>query len=510
MSINCAKIAGSHQGIHSDSINGMYIFEPMSFFPSDWDDDDEEFDGNVEELVIAFESHNREDFSPRELLEIFRYYTLNQIEPNQEKRGLNLMKSVLEAGINQFPYIPVFAIHMAEVLIREKNYRLARKYLSQAREYNAFEPALYFVDSVILALEGRKEKANEAMLKGIELAAEDEAALEDYLELLMFYGLFDMAVPVLDQALKNGSDVSYILEKWINGNTDKDQIPSVIPMLEKMVDDDPYSEDAWFLLGTAWLELENHEKSLWAFDYAITINDNFLEAWIGYLESLYETGKYKDFIESLLKQQARFSANAFEELQGLYAWSLFETGQVNESRQLYRDILKKSPQDAESWYSMGLTFHYEQNYVAAVPYLERAYELNPAESDYGIVLAAAYFGCSEHEKWEALYDIITQEHPEEEEAWLDWGVALHETGETERALETTQLGLKQNPNSYKLMYRLSALCYLTGQQSAAEYLLETALSVNAEDHTQMFIFAPELKKAGSLLRVIARYINPGI
>jgi len=481
----------------------------MSFFPSDWDDE-EGFDGNVEELVKEFESQRREDFSPRELLEIFRYYSLNQIQTNEEKRALNLMKTVLEAGLDQFPYIPVFAIHMAEVLIREKNYRLARKYLAQATEYNAFEPSLYFVESLILSLEGRKAKAIEAMNKGLELAGNDEESLEDFLELLIFYGQFELAIPVLDRALQNGSDVGYILEKWLTGNLEKEQVTHLLPLLEKMVDDDPFSEDAWFLLGTAYLELENHEKALLAFDYAVTINENFLEAWIGYLESEYETEKYTDFIAHFLEQQLRFSPGALDELQGLYAWSLYETDKITEARQVYREILKKAPQDSESWYSMGLTFHYEQNYPAAVPYLERAYELNVTEPDYGIVLAAAYFGASENDKWAALYAVIIELHPEAEEAWLDYGVALYETGDTDKSLETTQLGLKQNPNSHKLMYRLSALCYLTGQQAAAEYLLETALSVNAEDHAQMFIFAPELKKAGSLLRIIARYINPEI
>ena len=265
-----------------------------------------------------------------------------------------------------------------------------------------------------------------------------------------------------------------------------------------------------FLLGTAWLELENHEKSLSAFDYAITINDNFLEAWIGYLESLYENEKYVEFVEHLTLQKTRFPTDSFDELDGLNAWSLYETGKINEARQLYRSILKKDAQDGESWYSMGLTWHYESNYPAAIPYLERAFELNPAEPDYGIVLAAAYFGARENEKWEAMYDVLAQQHNEQEEVWLDWGVALHETGDTEKALEITQLGLKHNPNSFRLMYRLSALCYLTGQQAAAGYLLESALSVNAEDHVQMFIFAPELKKASSLLRIIARYINPGL
>ena len=93
--------------------------------------------------------------------------------------------------------------------------------------------------------------------------------------------------------------------------------------------------------------------------------------------------------------------------------------------------------------------------------------------------------------------------------WLDWGVALHETGDSDKAIEITQNGLTSLPGNHKLLYRMCALCYLTGQKEVAEYLLETALQINAEDHNQLFIFAPELKKSGSLLRIISKHIQPG-
>lgn len=482
----------------------------MSFFPSDWDDEeDDAFQGDIEELVSEFEQKRRDDFSPRELLEIFRFYSFSTTKPKEEK-GQSLIKTVLEQGVNQFPYMPVFAIHMAEMLMREKNYRLARKYIAQAREYNAFEPALFFVESVIVSLEGRKEKAFELMNYGLELAGDDEETLEDYLELLVFYEQFDMALPILEKSLAKGSDVSYILEKWLGGTSDKQMIGKLLPLLQKLVDEDPYSEDGWFLLGSAYSDIENHEKATWAYDFAATINENFLEAWIGYMESIYELEQYANFIKHYTEQSERFGANALAELKGLLAWSQYEAGNIQESRRIYREVLKESPTDSESWYSMGLTWHYEGNYSAAIPYLERAWELNSTESDYGIVLAAAYFGVRDQDKWEAMYEVISQDHGDNEEVWLDWGVALYETGDTNKAIEVTQEGLKQNPNSYLLMYRLSALCYLTGQQAAAEYLLENALNVNAEEHAQMFIFAPELKKAGSLLRIIARFINPGL
>ncbi|MBL7811968.1 MAG: tetratricopeptide repeat protein [Bacteroidetes bacterium] len=482
----------------------------MSLFPSDWDDEeDDEFEGNIEELVREFEGKQREDFTSRELLEIFRYYSYNT-GITDAAPGFTRIKRVLELGITQFPYMPVFAIHLAEVLIRENNFRMARKYIHQAREYNAFEPALFFIDAVIFALEGRTEKANDMLNRGLELAGNDEAVLEDLLELLIFYGQFDMALPVLEKSLEIGSDVNYIMEKWLNHTEDKHLVAAVIPMLERMVDQSPYAEDTWYLLGSAFMELEEHAKAEWAFDYAVTINDTFHEAWIGYLEAVYENEKYKEFLQLLAEQTPRFPAGAFDELQGLQAWSLYETGDIKGSRTHYREVLRKNPQDSESWYSMGLTWHYEQNFSAALPYLEKAWELNPEEADYGIVLAAAYFGMHEAEKWEAIYETLAAEHPNEEEVWLDWSLALWETGQTDRALETTQNGLKHNPGNARIMYRLAAMCYLTGQQAAAEYLLETALTFHAEDHTQMFIFAPELKKAASLLRIIARFTNPGL
>lgn len=483
----------------------------MAFFPSDWDDEEQDdFEGNVEELVKEFESHKRDNFSPRELLEIFRFYSYNQMGANDGGRGFRLMKTVLELGMDQFPYIPVFAVHMAEVLMREKNYRLARKYIAKAREYSAFEPALFFMEATILGLEGRKEKALEVMREGMELSGEDEQGMEDFLELLIHYEQFDLAMPVLEKSIELGADVNYIVEKWLNQTEDKQVLNALLPLLERMVDRDPYNEESWYLLGNACSSAEEHERASTAYDFAVTINENFLEAWIGLLESYYELEDYEAFIRHISEQEPRFHPSAFEELKGLLAWSTYETGHVKEARNLYHEVLKNHPEDSESWYSMGLTYHYEHNYPAAIPYLEKAYELKNNEADYGIVLAAAYFGNGNQEKWQALYEVLSEEFPAEDEVWLDWGVALRETGDTDRALEITQEGIKHNPGNCKLLYRMAALCYLTAQQPAAEYLLETALGINADEHTQMFIFAPELKKAGSLLRIIARFTNPGL
>jgi tetratricopeptide (TPR) repeat protein len=337
----------------------------MGFFPSDWDDEEQDdFSGNVEELVREFESNKDATFSPRELLEIFRYYSYNQLMANDGSKGFMLMKTVLEQGIDQFPYIPVFAIHMAEVLMREKNYRMARRYIAKAREYSAFEPALFMVDAAIYGLEGRKEKAMELLKEAMELAGEDEQAMEDFLELLIHYGQFELALPVLDKCLDLGGDIHYIVEKWLGQTQDKNHVRALLPMLERLVDKDPYAEEAWYLLANACADLEDYTRAIEAFDFAVTINENFIEAWLGYMEALYEHEDYNSFIMHYREQSERFHKGAFDELKGLLAWSHYETGKVKEARTLYHEVLKSTmnrnmPKPFPIWKKHGNLIHWK-------------------------------------------------------------------------------------------------------------------------------------------------------
>jgi tetratricopeptide (TPR) repeat protein len=157
---------------------------------------------------------------------------------------------------------------------------------------------------------------------------------------------------------------------------------------------------------------------------------------------------------------------------------------------------------------MGLTWHYEENYTSAIPYLEKAYDIDRFEPDYGMVLASAYFGANLADKWEPLYQTLTLEHPNNPELWLDYITALHENGESEKSLEVIEQALTNNPQHPGLLYRFSALCYLNNQVNAALLVLERALELNPNDHVQLFTFAPELKKARAILTCISKFTTP--
>jgi tetratricopeptide (TPR) repeat protein len=481
----------------------------MRFFPSDYDDDDfdESFDGfqgDVDSLANDFESKKREQFTARELIELFRYYT----NPSEQRNPFQLdqyAKMVIELGIQTFTYIPVFTLHMVEWLVHEHKYKKAHKYVDQALGYNPMDPTLVLIRGIVHGHEGARKLAFDFIHQALDMAGDDESLYEDFLDMVLHFEQYDLAAPIAKKALVYDAEIIPILEKYINRTEETHIIKMLIPAVEAQIDKDPYMAEAWYLLGLAYHGVDEFDEAIKAFDYAVTINDTFMDAWIGLVEARYENEDYENVVSDYEQLIKKFPEKSMEDIDGLYAWSLHEVGLSSKSREIYKGILKRFPQDAECWYSLGLTYHHEEQYQVAMPYLEKAYQLDPSEVDYGVVLASAYFGTNQTEKWKRLYEELSETFPFEPELWLDWGVALYENGEAGDALDITETGLENNPQSIQLLYRLAALFYLTGNKDMGLMVLEKALEFDATEYTGMFTFAPELKNSLKILTLIGKY-----
>ncbi len=481
----------------------------MSFFPSDWDDELDEdmggFQGDLDVLAKDFESQSRESFTARELMELFRYYSSQMPEQLNAFHSEKYAKMVIELGIQTFPYISIFTLHMVEWLMSEGKYRKAHKYLEQATAYTPFEPTLLMMKAVLHGHEGARKLAFDAMKSALEVIGDDEGPLGDFLDMVLHYEQYDLAEPIAMKALETQAEIIPIFERHINKTEDTNIVMLLIPVIEAQIDKEPYLAEAWQVLGEAYSIMEDHEKALNAFDYAVTINEKYIEAWLGWIEAAYELEYYPKVVARYEELLNEFPPKILESVRGLYAWSLYEVGRLAECREMYKKILTIDSNDSESWYSLGLTYHQEGKYGTAIGYLEKARQLDATQSDYGIVLASAYFGNHQTEKWQALYEELTENFPFEPELWLDYGLALHETGEMDKALDVTETGLENNPHSVPLLYRLAALCYLNGNHDLGLLVLEKALEFDSTEYPTMFNFAPELKASTKIMALIAKF-----
>ena len=74
-----------------------------------------------------------------------------------------------------------------------------------------------------------------------------------------------------------------------------------IRLHQKLIDDQPYSELAWFNLGSAYQGLKLYEKAIDAYQYAVVINEKFDYAYRNIGDAYIRLRKYKEAIEVLEK-----------------------------------------------------------------------------------------------------------------------------------------------------------------------------------------------------------------
>jgi tetratricopeptide (TPR) repeat protein len=105
----------------------------------------------------------------------------------------------------------------------------------------------------------------------------------------------------------------------------------------------------------------------------------------------------------------------------------------------------------------------------------------------------------------ACYQDIILLDPMMMEAWLDWSYVLFVENKQEESAEIVSKALKLSPDNHQLHYRMATYLYALGKTRQAKVHLETALSINFDDHFLIFEIMPQLQNVSDILSLIAMY-----
>lgn len=172
---------------------------------------------------------------------------------------------------------------------------------------------------------------------------------------------------------------------------------------------------------------------------------------------------------------------------------------------LWTDILKKSPNKARAWNNMGKALIDMNNHIEAIPYLDKAIELNPK-------YAAAY-----HNRAKARVKLLIYEgaisdykkiiHLAANDADLFYYLDIYNTelgtiygmsGKTDEAIRSFQDALSHNPNIEKVHYNLGVL--LLGKNKSDEALkhFKRSMHLNPRREKVRLIAGSILVKQGKI------------
>lgn len=144
-------------------------------------------------------------------------------------------------------------------------------------------------------------------------------------------------------------------------------------------------------------------------------------------------------------------------------WQIHQQRKYAEAEHIYRDVLSKSPNDANAWCFLGIALHDQRQYALAVDCYRKALHLNPvfpiALNNLGNSLR--YVNCVEEadECFQKAIDL----KPDYLNAFKNRGTLHVWTGALDRGLAYYEQALKINPNEAELHRNLGVIYLLQGR-----------------------------------------------
>ncbi|MDP4247273.1 MAG: hypothetical protein Q8932_15640, partial [Bacteroidota bacterium] len=207
----------------------------------------------------------------------------------------------VELGMEQYPYSSALLIKKADLMIATRRYQEALNILERVELLDSADINLYILKTdAYLALD-QQEKAV-ALLENALLHFQGEERIELLFELADVYDdyeefdkIFDCLKLILEQEPGN-EEALYKICFWTDFTGRNEES---IRLHQQIIDDNPYSELAWFNLAAAFQGLKLYEKAVDAYKYALAIDEKFDYAYRNMGDAYIRLRKFKDAIESL-------------------------------------------------------------------------------------------------------------------------------------------------------------------------------------------------------------------
>jgi tetratricopeptide (TPR) repeat protein len=418
------------------------------------------------------------------------------------------LASALEAadyGIQQYPYSSILLIKKADLLIAKRLYREALSLLEKAELLDNGDINLYILKTdVYLALDQQK-KAADLLEKAIysfegderiELLFELADVYDDYEE---FDKVFNCLKLILEQDQTN-EEALYKICFWTDYTGRNEE---GIKLHQKIIDEHPFTELAWFNLGAAFQGIKLYEKAIDAYQYAIAIDEKFDYAYRNMGDAYLRMRKYKEAIEVLQKvlELSRPEDVIYEALGHCYD----KLKNYAQARFHYRKASHLSPEDSHLHYKIACTYMNERQWESAIKHLENAMRIQRSRPDYSFALAQCYVQLDKIKDAIIYFSNFIKARPKNIKGWKELIKCLYDAAYYEEALQQVHNALKNTTNKPIMIFYKAAVLFALGKSKDALVILEAAMEKYPKMIKQLVDLEPSLLQNQHVVSLIAKY-----
>jgi tetratricopeptide (TPR) repeat protein len=422
-----------------------------------------------------------------------------------EREDIGSALEAAEKGAEQYPFSSTMIIRKADLLIATHKYREALTLLDHAAMLDSSDINVYILRTdAYLALD-KQEKAVEILEQALTLFTGEERisllfeladVYDDYQE---FEKVFDCLKLILEQE-PNNEEALYKICFWTDFTGRNEES---IKLHQKIIDEYPYNDLAWFNLAAAYQGIKLYEKALDAYHYAVAINEKFDYAYRNMGDAYIRLKKYKEAIEVLQKvlELTKPESLIYEAL-GYCFDKLRNNGQA---RFYYRKASHISPDDSKLYYKIACTYFNEGEWESAVKQLETALKIHRHQTEYNLLMGECKMQQGFYKDAIHYFSAVVSQSPKNRKGWEALVRCLYLGKYYEEAKEQVTAAIKILNTPPIFVYYLSAIFFALGKSKEGILQLENAMTAAPKLVKRFVELNPSILQNHSVVDVISKF-----
>ncbi|MEP6712586.1 MAG: tetratricopeptide repeat protein [Ferruginibacter sp.] len=422
-----------------------------------------------------------------------------------EKEQIPQALEAAQYAIDQYPYSSSLLLLKANLLIVLRKYNEALHTLEQVELFDTTDTTLYILKTdVYLALDLQEKAAEvlEAALENfdgeekIDLLFELADVYDDYEN---FEKVFDCLVVILKMD-PNNEEALYKICFWTDFTGRNEE---AIKLHQKIIDDHPFNELAWFNLGAAYQGIKLHEKAIEAYLFAVAIDEKFDYAYRNLGDAYLRLRRYKDAIESLEKvlELGRPEYVIYEAMGHCYD----KLANYPQARFNYKKASHLNAEDGQMYYKIACTYMNEAAWQSAIKNLQTATRIHRMQPEYNLALGQCYMQLNNIDEAITYFGNVVRVRPKNINGWTELLKCLYNAAMYEDGMEYAQFALEQTDGKPIFLFYKSMFLYAKGKFKEALICLENGMAANPKLVKKFIELNPSILQHQQVVELIARY-----
>ncbi|MEN9686669.1 MAG: hypothetical protein RLZZ28_2455 [Bacteroidota bacterium] len=427
------------------------------------------------------------------------------IDHFDEKDNIPEALEAAETGLSQFPYSSQLMIKKADLLLAGRKYGEALEILEVAELYDSSDLNLYILKTdAYLALD-QQAKAVELLEAALQLF-EGEERLDLLFELADVYDdyeefdkVFDCLKLILEEE-PNNEEALYKICFWTDFTGRNEES---IRLHQKIIEDFPFSELAWFNLAAAFQGLKLYEKSIDAYQYAVAIDEKFDYAYRNMGDAYLRLRKYKEAIEVLEKvlELTRPEDVIYEAIGHCY----HRMGNYAQARFHYKKAVHLNPDDNKLHYKIAVTYMLEEQWASAVKQLENAMRIQRNIPEYNLAMGECKMNLSQFKEAIQYFSMVVRHKTRNVAGWEALIRCMIKAGFYEEAIEQCMAAMRATEGKPVFLFYYSTILFAQNKTKEALLKLEQAMEKAPKLLKKFIELNPSILQNNQVVDIVARY-----